>query len=305
MHSGRESVYTTPMRRCIQTATEGGEHNTMTSAPLGSRRQQSDRGLPVAQIGPATVHAITEADCVDYVLAELACGRGGWILTLNLDDLRLLVRDPTYADLCARATLVVADGMPILWASRLQGTPLPGRVAGSDLISSLTAAAATQARSICLLGGTPGTAAASAALLQRRHPHLHIVGTLCPNPGFETDAQEVLTVMQALRAAAPDIVFVGLPKPKREWLIDRARTALPGIWFVGVGVAFSFLSGELRRAPAWMQHSGLEWLHRLTQEPGRLAKRYLVDDLPTAVALLARAVGRHRHRRESDSAARS
>ena len=105
------------------------------------------------------------------MLRELEAGRGGWLLTANLDHLRLCDRDPDYLRLCREASLVVADGMPLVWASRLQRTPLPERVAGSDLLGRLCAAAAGGGRSVYLLGGAPGVAeAAGARAAARRHP---------------------------------------------------------------------------------------------------------------------------------------
>src|SRR5439155_13373333 len=126
-----------------------------------------------------------------HILSELDAGRGGMVVTPNLDHLRRYTRDLSFGALIAEADLVVPDGMPLIWASRLQGTPLPQRVAGSDLISSLSAAAATRKRSIYLLGGSPGTADAAAKVLQAANPDLKIAGTLCPQIGFDGDDAEV------------------------------------------------------------------------------------------------------------------
>ncbi len=255
--------------------------------------------LPLVEIGPATIHAITEAECVELVLAQLEAERGGSVLTLNLDRLRLLARDPSYAQLCRCATLVVADGMPLVWASRLQGTSLPERVAGSNLISSLTAAAAQRGRSIYLLGGAPGVADAAARILRQRHANLRIAGVLSPQLGVEDDARQQTEVIGAVCAARPDIVYVALGKRKEERLIERLRSGLPASWFVGVGISLSLLCGDVRRAPRWMQRAGLEWLHRLAQEPGRLGRRYLVEGVPFAIVLLLGAAARRWRRRRA------
>lgn len=246
--------------------------------------------LPSVRIGTARLHAIREDECIDFVLQQLDLGRGGWIVTLNLHALWLGAHDAAYAELCGRATLAVADGMPLLWTSRLQGTALPERITGSNLISSLTAAAAAHGRSIFLLGGQPGTAEAAAAVLRQRHPDLRIAGTLCPPMGFEQNAEMLAALAAAVADARPDIVFVALSTPKQDWLIEHLRRSLPQTWFIGIGSGLSFLCGALRRAPLWMQRLGLEWLHRLTQEPRRLASRYLAQDLPCAVGLLGRAL---------------
>ncbi|MEX0887007.1 MAG: WecB/TagA/CpsF family glycosyltransferase [Phycisphaeraceae bacterium] len=233
--------------------------------------------------------AITERACIEFILSRLDAGRGGWVVTVNLDHLRRLVCDAGYARLCGGATLRVADGMPLIWASRVRGTPLPERVAGSQLIATLSAAAARRGRSIYLLGGDAGTAEAAAAVLQVRSPALRVAGTECPAVGFEHDDAVVAALAERLRVARPDIVYVALGSPKQERVIARLRDALPGAWWIGVGISFSFLAGRVRRAPPWMQRMGLEWVHRLSQEPGRLARRYLVAGLPFAVRLMVRS----------------
>ncbi len=186
------------------------------------------------------------------------------------------------------ADLILADGMPLVWASRLQKTPLPGRVPGSALVSSLSAEAASVGASIFLLGGTPGAASRAAASLQGSIPSLTVAGAVCPPVGFERDSGEMAKIASALCAARPSIVYVGLGFPKQERLIASIRGLLPEAWFIGVGVTFSFLSGEIPRAPAGLQRLGLEWLHRLTREP-RLFRRYVVRGIPFGVTVIGRA----------------
>ena len=245
--------------------------------------------LPTVTIRGQRFHALTEAEVIEHILRELSAGRGGWVITPNVDHLRRLCTDASLRALYQRADLIVADGMPLIWASRLLGTPLPQRVAGSSLLSSLSEAAAARHRSIFLLGGDEGTAEASAKLLKERYPNLEISGVCCPRTGFEKDAVALDSLTQDLLKARPDIVYVALGSPKQEWLIDMLRQKLPRAWWLGIGISFSLLSGRLRRAPRWMQHVGLEWLHRLFQEPKRLARRYLMHGLPFALGLLASA----------------
>jgi N-acetylglucosaminyldiphosphoundecaprenol N-acetyl-beta-D-mannosaminyltransferase len=252
--------------------------------------------LPTVSLAGSRFHAVTERECVAAILAALAAGRGGRVATLNLDQLRRCGRDEEFAMRCRRASLVVADGMPLVWASRLQRTPLPQRVAGADLIWSLCAAAAQQGRSVYLLGGAPGTAERAARVLRTRHPDLRVAGVACPPPGFEASERELRALADALRAARPDIVFVGLGAPKQDALAEQMSAVLPEAWWLGVGISFSFVAGALRRAPVWMQRSGLEWLHRLRSEPRRLSRRYLVEGLPFAFRLLATSALQRRPR---------
>ena len=253
-------------------------------------------GPDVIEIGGLGFHAVDEARCVARVLARLDAGEGGWLLTANLQHLRGVARDPAYAALCRRASLVVADGMPVVWASRLQGTPLPERIAGSDLVASLTAAAAAGGRSVFLIGSEAGLAARAAAALRARHPGLRVAGTLDAPARLAGDRAAVAAVAERLAAAAPDLVYVGLGTPAQDLVIDRLRRRRPQAWYVGVGMGLGFVAGARPRAPRWMQRAGLEWLHRLAHEPGRLARRYLVEGAPFALRLLAAAALRRRRR---------
>ncbi|MGB7157809.1 MAG: WecB/TagA/CpsF family glycosyltransferase, partial [Tepidisphaeraceae bacterium] len=173
--------------------------------------------------------------------------------------------------------------------SRLQRTPLPQRVAGSDLISSLSAGAAQRNRSIFLLGGAPGSAEKAAEVLKQRSPELRVAGTHCPPVGFESNEAEMNAMVAALLAAQPDIVYVGLGSPKQEYLIERIKKVLPGAWWMGVGVSFSFLCGDVKRAPTVLRKLGLEWVHRLVQEPRRLFHRYIVVGLPFGASLMGQS----------------
>jgi N-acetylglucosaminyldiphosphoundecaprenol N-acetyl-beta-D-mannosaminyltransferase len=190
--------------------------------------------------------------------------------------------------------MLVADGMPLIWASRLQRTPLPERVCGSNLIWSLSEAAAGAGLSIYLLGGADDTAEQAGRILTSHFANLRIAGTYYPPYGFEKDPAELARMSEAIERAAPDIVFVALGFPKGERLIDHLRRHRPQAWWIGVGISFSFVCGHVSRAPKWMQRTGLEWLHRLLKEPRRLIKRYLIDDIPFAFRLLWRSFGERR-----------
>ncbi|MBK7875227.1 MAG: WecB/TagA/CpsF family glycosyltransferase [Planctomycetes bacterium] len=248
--------------------------------------------LPAIELYGVRLHALTEAQCVEHVVRELDAGRGGWVVTPNLDHLRRLVREREFAELCAGADLVVPDGMPLVWAARVQGTPLSERVAGSNLIWSLSAACARTGRSAYFLGGDEGTAERAAAVLAERYPGFRCAGTRRPPFGFEDDPAEMAAIVDALVRAEPAVVFVALGSPKQERLIRALRSHLPHAWWLGIGISFSFVAGTVRRAPPWVQKLGLEWLHRLVQEPRRLARRYLVQGLPFAAVLFARAAWR-------------
>jgi len=254
--------------------------------PTGSEKPL----FPCIRVFGMPLHVVTEAQVVEAIGSAAAAGVGGWVITPNLDQLRQYHRMPELREMYERASLVLADGMPLVWASRLQKTPLPERVPGSALISTLSAGAAAKGLSVFFLGGNPGAADGAARELAARYPGLKVAGTYCPPFGFEKDDAELGRIEQALANARPRIVFVGLGFPKQERLIDRVRHAAPTAWFLGIGVSFSFVTGEVRRAPKLAQRMGLEWLHRMIQEPGRLFKRYIIHDLPFAGRLFAHAM---------------
>lgn len=259
-----------------------------TATGLHSNRVMPQRvmaALPRVLLYGVTLAAITERECVRVIMEELDARRGGWLMTLNLDHLRRAVLNPAYGALVARTDLLVADGMPLVWASRLQKTPLPERVTGSNLIWSLSEQAAACGRSIFLLGGAGDAALRSAEILGATYPRLRVAGVYAPPFGFDANVVEMDRLFQAVCRARPDIVFVALGSPKEDALIEQLRAQLPHAWWIGVGISFSWVAGQLPRAPRWMQQAGLEWLHRLAHEPRRLMRRYLIDDLPFAARL--------------------
>jgi N-acetylglucosaminyldiphosphoundecaprenol N-acetyl-beta-D-mannosaminyltransferase len=243
-------------------------------------------------VGGVSLDALTAEETIAVVLDRLRDGQGGSVLTANLDHVRQHSQDAGVRELFDSATLVVADGMPLVWASRLQGTPLPGRVAGSDLVFSLTAKAAGERRRLFLLGGAPRTADRAGDALATRFPGIEVAGSHFPPFGFEADPSQLAAIANSISAASPDLVYVGLPFPKADRLISKLRPMAPAAWFLALGVSFSFVAGDLDRAPRWMQRLGLEWLHRLAKEPRRLFRRYIMQGIPFAIRLFARSIAR-------------
>ncbi len=233
------------------------------------------------------IDCVTEADTCERMLSALRRGQGGYVVTVNVDHLVRCRRSAAYLQLVKNADLVVADGMPLIWASKLLGQPFPERVAGSTLCWTLSAKLARESRSVFLLGGNEGVGEKAARELARRFPNLRIAGTYCPPFGFEKMPEQMQTIREQLSAAKPDVVYVALGSPKQEELIDKLYRDFPSTWWLGVGISLSFISGEVKRAPRWLQAVGLEWAHRLVQEPKRLYRRYLIDGLPFVAYLLA------------------
>jgi len=252
-------------------------------------------------LGRVAFDPITEPEVIDHVRAALDEGIGGRIMTPNIDILRQAAHSRAVRRELAGAELVVADGTPLIWASRVAGTPLPARVAGADLIWSLSAGLAEDGRSVYLLGGEPvrprptgrgprecGAERAVRQLVEA-YPDLRVAGWASPRYGFDRNPALLEAVCADVVAAAPDVVYVGIGFPRQEQVISTLRPHLPNSWFLGCGAAINFVAGDQIRAQAWMQRAGLEWLHRLLREPRRLAGRYLRHDAPFALRLLTAA----------------
>jgi N-acetylglucosaminyldiphosphoundecaprenol N-acetyl-beta-D-mannosaminyltransferase len=243
--------------------------------------------------------AWTETRVLDEVFGALADGtrtaRGGWIVPTNVDVLRQIARSDDVRALVSGADVFLADGIPLIWASRIQGTPLPERVTGAALLPRLSERAAWEQRRVFLLGGAEGVSDTGVAALREQHPGMHVDGW-SPPFGLEATPDGMAEIRNRVAEAAPDLVFCGFGFPKQERVIRKLREALPDTWFVGCGAALNFAAGEVSRAPGWMQRGGLEWVHRLWKEPRRLFRRYVVDDIPFALQLLYSSTRRRRPR---------
>jgi exopolysaccharide biosynthesis WecB/TagA/CpsF family protein len=201
-------------------------------------------------------------------------------LPVNVDVCMRIQRDSDLREIVRSAELVFVDGTPMMWAARFLGRPFPARVSGSDFVPAFCAAAARGGQTMFLLGGGSGVAEDARCYLERTYPGLGIVGTYAPPFGFERDDQENARIVRMVKQARPDVLLTGLGCPKQEKWLFRFRDELQVPVAMGVGSTFDYFAGRLKRAPTWMQRAGIEWVYRLLQEPGRLWKRYLIDDAP-------------------------
>jgi N-acetylglucosaminyldiphosphoundecaprenol N-acetyl-beta-D-mannosaminyltransferase len=213
---------------------------------------------------------------------------------------------PELKELHYEADLVVPDGMPLVWIGKLRryGAEL-GRVAGADLVDAICAASLEEGGSHYFYGGKPGVAEQMARRLSQKYPGLQVAGVHSPEmreigPDFEIDSQ-VARELDAIRDSHAGYVWIGMSSPKQEYFMAKAVPIVGRGVFFGVGAAFDFHSGAIKRAPKWMRNNGLEWLHRLYSEPRRLWRRYLVLVPRFAGRLvwsttISRAVGAKEHR---------
>jgi len=237
------------------------------------------------------IHAVTRSQAVNLVGA-LARRPPGLVVTPNVDHAVLLAKDPAFRRAYDAATLRLCDGAPLLALSRLCRRPLPERVTGADLMLDVCRLAAEQGLRVFVAGGAPDVLERGLQNLRRRFPELQVSGH-SPPLAFEGTIHDA-QLQKALRAAKPDVVMVCLGAPRAELWAAQHMRALPAVYLC-VGAAIDFAAGTRRRAPQLLQRLGLEWLYRLSQEPGRLWRRYLVRDLaflPLALAELGRSAGR-------------
>ncbi|MEW5425046.1 WecB/TagA/CpsF family glycosyltransferase [Amorphus sp. 3PC139-8] len=223
-------------------------------------------GLDVAMVD----HEAAVAQILDWARSRPA----HIVVTPNLDHVVKLRHEPDFRAAYEDADLIVADGMPFVWLSRLEGTPLPARVAGSELIEPVCRAAAQAGLSIFFLGSTEARLVAAETALKARVPGLKVAGHLAPPFGFRDDSAAQAEAADAVAASGADIVFLALSAPTQEIYATRYRNRFDCGVVLCIGAGLDFLSGDVARAPAWMQRGGLEWVWRTLQEPRRLAPRY-------------------------------
>ena len=176
------------------------------------------------------------------------------------------------------ANMVLADGHPIVWTSMITGERLPERVAGSELVPQLFDSFNERGNlKVFLLGAAEGVAATAAENMKKQWPNVETVGVYSPPLGFEKNPEESEIILEKLAQANADVVVVGLGAPKQEIWVSKYSDRIPAAAALCVGATIDFLAGEKKRAPVWMQRSGIEWLHRMCSEPKRLVKRYARD----------------------------
>lgn len=230
-------------------------------------------GVPIDNLNFS--EALAQID--HFVQAGRAVRKVHQIATVNTDFLVKSTGDPKLLRLLQSVHLATPDGMPLIWASRLLGTPLKERVTGADLVPALAELASQKGYSIYFFGAGPGIAQKAAEILQQRYPGLKVAGVASPP---YTSVQEMdRTALDDIRAADPDILLVALGNPKQEKWIEMHGRHLGVPVIMGVGGSLDFIAGNIKRAPLWMQRTGFEWLYRLIQEPRRLWRRYVVDML--------------------------
>jgi N-acetylglucosaminyldiphosphoundecaprenol N-acetyl-beta-D-mannosaminyltransferase len=256
------------------------EKQDTDEASHGEQGRQTDlfRDIPSVSVLGVRIHTLSLETFLALTEQTIARQQRAIIAYANVHGLNLAYKTPWFRAFLNRSDIVFCDGFGVKWGARLLGYEIPRRFTPPDWLDSLATQAAHQERTLYLLGSRAGVAEKAAARFQQRTPGLLIAGT---HHGFfdkNRDSTDNRAVVQAVNAAAPDVLMVGFGMPLQEqWLMEnwddlRVNVALT------VGAAFDYLTGEVRRGPRWMTDHGLEWLSRLIIEPRRLWRRYLLGN---------------------------
>ena len=221
---------------------------------------------------------ITFHDLLEFILDAKKNKKKTYILTCNVDHVVQTTKDKEFAEIYSNADLVVADGVPIIWASKLLKKPLKQKISGSDILPVLGKEFEKHEITLFFLGAAEGVAQKAAGNLKIQFPNIKIVGCYSPPYGFEKNEEENKKILEMIKSAKPDVLMVGVGAPKQEKWIYKYYKQYDVPVSIGVGATFDFIAGKVKRAPVFMQKIGLEWFWRFLQEPRRLFKRYFIQD---------------------------
>ena len=235
------------------------------------------------------IDALTMEKAVGQIERWVSGRSRQYVCICNVDTVMQCHRDPAYKRIVNAAGMRTPDGMPLVWLSHRAGHKNVTRLYGPDLMLELCARSEVTGHRHFFYGGGSGITEALVEHLRSQFPRLQVAGAYSPGhlEAGEIERQEVI---DRINASGADIVWVGLGTPKQDWWIANHRALLDAPVLIAVGAAFDFLSGHVRQAPRWMQGSGLEWLFRLSQDPKRLWRRYVFDNIQFIGVLVWRAM---------------
>lgn len=225
------------------------------------------------------INNVTMSETVEVIEQMIAANKRSYIVAINVDVVMKIEDDPYLKKVVDSADMVLVDGKPLVWISKMHGKPLKAKISGSDLVPLLCEVAAEKGYKIFIIGGKDGIAAQAKEKLESKHPKIQIVGTYAPPFGFEKDEKELNDINQMISDAKPDLLIACFGCPKQEkWIYENIGKYDAKV-SVCAGATVDFLAGNVKRAPHWMSEHGLEWFYRFLQEPKRMFKRYFVDDV--------------------------
>ena len=225
------------------------------------------------------INNITMDETVQNIEQMIQKGQKTYVTPINVDVVMKMEKDEKLKEIIDNADIVLADGKPLIWISKLKNNPIKEKVSGSDLVPQLCELSNKKGYTMFILGGKEGIAEIAKKNLEKEYSNIKILGTYAPPFGFENDQKELEKINEMISLAKPDLLFVGLGCPKQEkWVYDNYKKYDAKV-SICAGATVDFLAGNVKSAPKWMSNVGLEWFYRFLQEPKRLFKRYFIDDM--------------------------
>lgn len=225
------------------------------------------------------INNITMDETVQNIEQMIQKGQKTYVTPINVDVVMKMEKDEKLKEIIDNADIVLADGKPLIWISKLKNNPIKEKVSGSDLVPQLCELSNRKGYTIFILGGKEGIAEIAKKNLEKEYSNIKILGTYAPPFGFENDPKEIEKINEMISLSKPDLLFACFGCPKQEkWVYDNYKKYDAKV-SICAGATVDFLAGNVKRAPKWMSNVGLEWFYRFLQEPKRLFKRYFIDDM--------------------------
>lgn len=225
------------------------------------------------------INNVTMPETIAAIEQMIESDKKSYVVAINVDVVMKIEYDPYLKQVVDNADMVLVDGKPLVWISKLHGKPLKAKISGSDLVPLLCEDAAKKGYKVFIIGGRDGIAEQARQRLEAKLPGIKIVGTYAPPLGFESNSKELDKINQMITSAHPDLLIACFGCPKQEkWIYENIQKYDAKV-SVCAGATVDFLAGNVKRAPKWMSEHGLEWFYRFLQEPKRMFRRYFIDDV--------------------------
>ena len=225
------------------------------------------------------INNLSMSETIETIEQMILSDKKSYIVPINVDVVIKIEKDNYLKKIVDEADMVLVDGKPLIWISKLHHKPVKAKISGSDLVPLLCEKAAKKGYSIFILGGKEGVAEQAQKKIEEKYSGINVVGTYAPPFGFETNERELDKINQMITEKAPDILIVCFGCPKQEkWIYENIESYNAKV-SICAGATVDFLAGNVKRAPKWMSEHGLEWFYRFLQEPNRMFRRYFIDDL--------------------------
>jgi len=239
------------------------------------------RVIDMSRIEFMNIHIdnVTTQEALEKITYLVENTKKSYVVTPNVDHIVKLQQDNEFLEIYKNASLILTDGQPLIWISKLYGKPIKEKISGSDLFPKACELAADKGYKMFFLGAAEGVADIAAQKLTAKYPGLDVIGTYSPQMGFENDPDELKKIIEIINELSPDILIVALGAPKQEKFFYRHKEQLNVSLALMIGASLDFEAGIVKRCPPWMSRYGLEWFYRLCMEPKRMFKRYLIDDM--------------------------